>query len=368
MGNRRALKWLAQFFVLMLGLTLVARAADTLTIAGVTAGTSKRGALTHKALVDAQVEAEDSCAVWVEADLGVERVPVKVGTRVKAGDALARFSSVQVRRALSERQLALDKLKNSRAQAALGEPEAAADDKDKGQKDEKAKAAAHKARKDKLILAALDQEIRAASEALERLVALYRDDCQVLSPLDGVVTQLNLRAGERTTGNAAALIAGEQRTLSAVVELSQAQGRFVAAGDVAQVTRSGKQSPSEATVRSVSPADNQGVMRATIDLSGAAYTVGETVSVQFSQKTDVFGKCVPLSALHGDSAGDYVLVIRERNGVLGVNQVASRVNVTVLDRDGSRAAIEGSLTQDDRIIEKSDKAISDGDRVRCTAP
>ena len=75
---------------------------------------------------------------------------------------------------------------------------------------------------------------------------------------------------------------------------------------------------------------------------------------------------LPLSALRqGEGSDYYVLVVTEKETVLGEELTAQKVDVKVEKRDGEYAAVtEGALGRNDKIIIDSNKAIKDGDRVR----
>ena len=50
--------------------------------------------------------------------------------------------------------------------------------------------------------------------------------------------------------------------------------------------------------------------------------------------------------------------------MLGTQQTAKRVPVTVLEKDGTKAAIVSELRKEDQIIVSSEKFVTGGDRVR----
>ena len=364
MGQVRALKALGIFFLAMAMMTLVARAADTLTIAKVKADKAKSSALTYVIKGQGRIEAALERAVWVPEGLRVERVPVQAGSQVKAGDILAQLNVEHLTQVLEKKEAELQKLKNQRAQTKL-EKQAKIDelDADEDKKEEKKEAERQRLEKDmKLALEAADLEIGPAEREIALLTQLMRTSGAVVAPLDGVVTHMALKSGETTSSTAAARIAQSQEGLRALIEVSEEEANHVAAGDQAQLTRSGKQQSQQGKVLSVSPPNEDGQCQVLVSADLGA--VGQAVTVEIRKKSDNYRRCIPLSALHSDSSGDYVLVIRETNGVLGRSESAGRVQVTVLDKDGDRAAVEGALMDEDLVIEQSDKAIAEGDRVR----
>lgn len=514
MQNKRALKWLGVFFAVMILLTALSRAADTLTIAEVTAERAKSGALTHTAVGRGSMEGKSQRLIYAVENLPVRALLYQKGAKVRAGDAIIELDAQGIEAALEKLQAELDKLLGERAQAALEEREAeaaqtpgaqaelaqaqaaveraqgeleraqatAAEQAQKkldearaaledaqaeldkavreasravedaqaaldGAKDEEKKAAQDKLQraKDDLLLArkeaerkvntadaaagearraqdalaadpARDEGARAAQSALierqealsaaerklqeaqdaderaakaresaqkqarlklealqidierkwaevDALKQLQADGGLLRAPADGTIAALSCEAGKRTTDEAAAALFDEAAGLTVQISLTEEQARFVSPGDAAQLTPAGKREAVSGSVAAVlqTAEGAQAVIEAE---AGQGLAVGASVEVALSRKTDSYRQCLPLSALHSDSSGDFVLVIRERNGVLGMSMTAQRVPVEVLDEDGSRAAVSGALMEEDLVIIESDKEIGTGDRVR----
>ncbi len=82
------------------------------------------------------------------------------------------------------------------------------------------------------------------------------------------------------------------------------------------------------------------------------------------ESEDEYEQVIPLSALREDVEGAYCLIITETEQMLGTQQEAKRVPVTVLEKDGVKAAITSELGKEDRIIVSSEKFVAGGDRVR----
>ena len=78
-----------------------------------------------------------------------------------------------------------------------------------------------------------------------------------------------------------------------------------------------------------------------------------------------FNCCLPLSALHSDGEKDYILKLEERDGFLGKQYYARRVNVTIKAKDNSYAGMESdSIADGDEIILESDKEVLEDKEVR----
>ena len=98
----------------------------------------------------------------------------------------------------------------------------------------------------------------------------------------------------------------------------------------------------------------------TINLPTDLMEMGTTAEMEVMKKSETYKSCIPLSALHYDNKQAYVLVVEERETVLGT-ELAS----TVEDKNDQYAALqEGVLTSDQKVISSSDKTVEPGGRIR----
>ncbi|MEE1249435.1 MAG: hypothetical protein UHU19_09475 [Lachnospiraceae bacterium] len=78
-----------------------------------------------------------------------------------------------------------------------------------------------------------------------------------------------------------------------------------------------------------------------------------------------FDCCVPLSALHSDGKKDYILKLEEKDGFLGKQYYARKVEVTVGAKDNSYAGLKSdSIVDGDEIILESNKEVLEDKEVR----
>jgi len=87
--------------------------------------------------------------------------------------------------------------------------------------------------------------------------------------------------------------------------------------------------------------------------------------MELRNRTKNYDLLIPLSALRQDNSGYYVYTVASRDGgALGAQTFARRADVSLLERDATRAAVTGGVSQRDAIISRADRSLSDGDRVR----
>lgn len=73
---------------------------------------------------------------------------------------------------------------------------------------------------------------------------------------------------------------------------------------------------------------------------------------------------LPLSALRMGGGDAYVLVIQEKQSVMGVEQTVVKKTVTLQEQDSGNMAVEGALLESDQVVISSNKPVEEGDRVR----
>ena len=83
------------------------------------------------------------------------------------------------------------------------------------------------------------------------------------------------------------------------------------------------------------------------------------------RKPENYAVTLPVETLHEERGGYYVLVLEEEQGVLGTELVVRRVDVEVLDKNGTAAALEeGVLSGEQEVVSSSNRMLQEGDRVR----
>ena len=122
-----------------------------------------------------------------------------------------------------------------------------------------------------------------------------------------------------------------------------------------------------AQITSISAPDKNKKVLVTVALPDGTYTPGMSAQFSLSKKSETYQNCLPLTALRSSSDGDYILVLRKQSTVMGTEWIAARVDIIVRDRDSQMMNIESTedaLNYSDQVVTGSNKAISEGDRVR----
>lgn len=100
----KAVKALAGFLILMFLLTILSRAADSLTIAKVTASAATGGVIGHNIEVDGNITPNKDIAISTSANIKIASVEATEGKTVKKGDLLIQLDTADLKKKLLKAQ------------------------------------------------------------------------------------------------------------------------------------------------------------------------------------------------------------------------------------------------------------------------
>jgi len=233
--------------------------------------------------------------------------------------------------------------------------------------DSKVQQASETAISNNVSIITLRQNVADSKATVDALQLLASNDGVLYADTDGVISAAKAE-GSVTGSDALVSFVSAAKGFEAYVQLSSTDADKLSVGDECNVTTGGGSlyySPTaKATVSAISVPDAQDKVQVTIRLPDANWSDGQRIEVQAIRDTSTYDLCVPLSALHSDNAGYYLLVVEQRSTVLGVENVVSRVTVNLVASDSSMAAVRGSVSRNSDIVTGSSKSVTDGDRVR----
>lgn len=198
---------------------------------------------------------------------------------------------------------------------------------------------------------------------ISKLKELIKNNGQVLSKFDGTISRMDLETSKYTTGQESVSINIDRCTFKA--EIDKDEAKKVKEGDKVLISVSSKNEPIETTIESISLPDEKNMVSVTAALSkDLNLRIGEQADFTISSVSKEYNKCISIDALRSDSKGKYVLVVREKDTSLGKDLSAQRVDIELIDNSYNTIAVNGELTEDDKVIIGSDRNIEDGGRVR----
>lgn len=102
--RKKLLRWVGIFFAVMLALTFLSRAADSLSIAQVTLTKPQNQAVVHTVTGTGKVEGTKERAVFTSEGKRISQVLVKEGQSVKKGETLLVLSTGDLKKAVTEKE------------------------------------------------------------------------------------------------------------------------------------------------------------------------------------------------------------------------------------------------------------------------
>jgi multidrug efflux pump subunit AcrA (membrane-fusion protein) len=188
----------------------------------------------------------------------------------------------------------------------------------------------------------------------------------IRSPIDGVVTDRSLFAGEMANTGQAIVTVMDTSILLAKVHLSQEQTAGLKVGSDATLTFRGQDEPAHGKISLISPALDPGsttleVWVAVPNKSGK-YKAGTPVHVSLAARTldDVI--TVPNEALITTKAGTSAVMI------IGPDSVAHQKDVKTGITDGQDTQILSGVQLGDQVVTTGAYGMDDGTKVKITAP
>ena len=203
--------------------------------------------------------------------------------------------------------------------------------------------------------------------ALLKLEALKETGGKIYAPSPGLITEIAVTTGQKTTDTTAILMADLSKGCRFTARITQEQEKYVARNDEVTLTDDSGKEMEGLTVDSVTALEEEEGYLVTVQLpQDTELEMGEGALMTVTKSSAAYPVCVPLGALHVDERQqEYVLVPEEYDTVLGTQTRARRVDVTVLEKNEMYAALqEGIISSSQEIIVSSDKAVENGSRVR----
>lgn len=180
----------------------------------------------------------------------------------------------------------------------------------------------------------------------------------------GEVITINAKLGEAlSTSTPALTLSDDAKGLSLIVTVDSDDASLIQVGAQSEVVVD--EQYEECLIESIAPsADENGKYDVALSIPKGIGSIGLRASMRYHSKSVSYDTLIPLTALREDGAGKFVYMIESRSGSLGDTLIVKRVDVQVLDSDQTRAAVQASLTQRDVLVLRSERPLSDGDRIR----
>jgi multidrug efflux pump subunit AcrA (membrane-fusion protein) len=188
---------------------------------------------------------------------------------------------------------------------------------------------------------------------------------EIRSPIDGVITDRPLFAGEMANAGQAVVTVMDVSTLIAKIHLAQLQATALKVGYEAAVTVPGQDAPVKGKVTLISPALDPGSTTLEVWVSvpngDGKLKAGTPVHVSIEASIISNALCVPNEALIVDKAGNPAVML------IGADGVANQKAVTTGITDGHDTQIVSGLSAGDQVVTKGAYGMDDGTKVKVEA-
>ena len=200
---------------------------------------------------------------------------------------------------------------------------------------------------------------------LARFQEIKSAEGQIKAERAGLVTDVLISMGGRTTDSAAMLFADDSVPCQFKALVTQEQKKYVGLNDEVSLKLDGSSRTKDAKISYLSESGSApGSYEVYIDLPEETGVPGLSGTMTRAESGERHPTCVTPMAVHKEGTRNYVYVVKERDGILGMECYASQVNVRVLDENESWVAVEGALDGDSLIISSSTIEVKNGDVVR----
>ena len=322
------------FLVIVIAGTVMSRFASNTLTPKVEIMYASSGSISRDVVQDVMIESDSRTPVYSYPDLLVQSIYVHTGSYVKKGDKLMKIKAEELSSTYLTKKLERKNLKEQYVYACG---------------DERALVEAN--------IADVDRQLN----YLEKLTA---NEGVIYSEVEGLVSEIRVDVGSRTTEEAAFVVMESSDEYTVRIPVTSEQKSYIEKGDKVILHINDTSVNTEVTAVYSDATNEQGHIVETV-ISGELVNVGDSVLADISHQSEKYDFVVPVSAIYADVVGSYELVERSKDTILGTELVAAKVYVTVGDTNNYEVGIKkSSLTGDDRIIASSDKKIEAGDTVR----
>ena len=187
---------------------------------------------------------------------------------------------------------------------------------------------------------------------------------QIKAPVDGVVVDTGLQAGDRLQDGRQLRLAVGGLEMKAQIDRETAGAGLLKKGAMMQVKLAGQSKNVETEVEDLNHLAEDGKIQVTAGMPEGQGRLGDLVSFTANIESGIYPCVIPIEALREDNEGYYCLAAEPEKTILGEELKAVRIQVDVLEKSSSAAAVSGPVTKEMKLITESGKPVSEGDRVR----
>ena len=281
------------FLVIVIAGTVMSRFASNTLTPKVEIMYASSGSISRDVVQDVMIESDSRTPVYSYPDLLVQAIYVHTGSYVKKGDKLMKIKAEELSSTYLTKKLERKNLKEQYVYA-WG--------------DERALVEAN--------IADVDRQLN----YLEKLTA---NEGVIYSEVEGLVSEIRVDVGSRTTEEAAFVVMESSDEYTVRIPVTSEQKSYIEKGDKVILHINDTSVNTEVTAVYSDATNEQGHIVETV-ISGELVNVGDSVLADISHQSEKYDFVVPVSAIYADVVGSYVLVERSKDTILGTELVAAK--------------------------------------------
>lgn len=201
-------------------------------------------------------------------------------------------------------------------------------------------------------------------------LALYqeikKENGEIKASRTGMVTDIFVTTGGRTSDSAVMLLADDSVPCQFKTTLTQEQKKYVSLNDIVSLKLDGSSREKEVTIDYLAESVSApGSYEVYINLPEGTGVPGMSGTMSHAESGEKQTCCVTPAAVTTVDGRSHVYVVREREGILGMEYYAEQISVRIADQNDYFVALDNApLDKEDRIISSSMKEIKNGEIVR----
>lgn len=206
--------------------------------------------------------------------------------------------------------------------------------------------------------------IEEKQKRLQKLEKLKQEEGKITAPVSGVITQIFLSVGQKTSDTAAFTMADISSGMRFMAEISKEDEKYVQVGDEVTLETTGN-NLSQLKVEAIEQKEDGESLVVTVLLPPDSLSIGDSATMSVVKQSELYGTAVPYTAIHSEDGRDYVYVAEQQETILGEEYIVRALEVEILDKNEKYAALsEMAVDSETKIITESDRYIEAGSRVR----
>ncbi|MBD5496022.1 MAG: biotin/lipoyl-binding protein [Lachnospiraceae bacterium] len=216
-----------------------------------------------------------------------------------------------------------------------------------------------------LTLSDLQAELSTLQGELAEYQVIKDAEGQITAASKGLITDIYISIGNRTPDTAVMLFADDTIPCQFKVTIDKEQKKYVSLNDIITLKLDGSSRGEDFKIDYLSEsASMPGNYDIYVNLPEGMGTPGLSGTMRRSEAGEKYSCCLTPAAVHKVDTRSYVYVVKEREGILGMEYYVEQIYVKVLDENEYWIAVEGALDDDSKVVENSTMELRNGEVVR----